>query len=70
MNEPAFPQLKYKDTEHFEGLTIRDYFAAQAMQAILSNSKFSSPNGCFSIKNIEVAWEIADAMLAEREKKL
>jgi hypothetical protein len=44
------------------GMTLRDYFAAKAMQAILSNS--DSP-----IEKITCwAYTAADAMLKEREK--
>lgn len=35
--EPAFPMRFTKDqTGHFEGLTKREYFAAMAMQGLLS----------------------------------
>ncbi len=49
-----------------EGMTIRDYFAAKAMQALIS-----SPNTDHSVEFsavADVAYRVADAMLAEREK--
>jgi len=36
MNEPAFPNEGFNGWgEPFKGMTLRDYFAAKAMQAIL-----------------------------------
>jgi hypothetical protein len=58
MNKPmAFP---YEPTAE-DGMTLRDYFAA----ATLSGSV-----GTTSAENVAyIAYKIADAMLAEREKK-
>ena len=53
----AFPQ-QYDDQD---GMTLRDYFAAKAMQGMLSGGK-SMPQTCVSL-----AYELADAMLKERE---
>ena len=51
------------NTFGFKGLELRDYFAAKAMQGwIVSNVEAS--NKQFA----EAAYEMADAMLAEREK--
>ena len=51
------------NTFGFKGLELRDYFAAMAMQGwIASNVEVS--NKQFA----EAAYEMADAMLAEREK--
>lgn len=51
------------------GMTLRDYFAAKAMQGIIHNEADID----FSGKTVESAvaslsYRIADAMLAEREK--
>ena len=70
MNEPAFPTerigvesgevLTYQE----EGMTLRDYFAAKAMQAFESRQDlddipaFNKANRCY---------RIADAMLKARE---
>ena len=46
-----------------EGMTLRDYFAANAMQGILSSTT-TKPN---SQLIAEWAYNLADAMLEERE---
>lgn len=49
----------------FGGMTLRDYFAAKAMQGILAN-----PNKDYFVGHlVGEAYIIADAMLAEREKE-
>lgn len=68
---PAFPPMHDPDT-HASGMTLRDYFAAKAMQSVLDGSwpdlhlkpkQYLSP-----IENSAVfAYEIADAMLKARE---
>ena len=45
------------------GMTLRDYFAAKAMQGILAD-----PNTPEIMDIAGAAYEVADAMLAEREK--
>jgi len=66
---PAFPTgLEYapKGFEVSQGMTLRDYFAGQALMGILNNA------GCFAdMKDSDVAenaYHAADAMLAAREK--
>lgn len=50
---------------HYTGeLTLRDYFAAKAMQGAMANPEVKETAGARS----EWAYEIADAMLKEREK--
>lgn len=49
---------------HTTGMTLRDYFAAQAMQALLSGSSFS--DGQWELE-ADAAYKIADAMLEARE---
>lgn len=68
---PAFPSdngVKYDS-----GMTLRDWFAGQAMQALLSNPKLHQEiikNGNAHGGWIEhSAWAWADAMLAAREVK-
>jgi hypothetical protein len=58
---PAFPQQD--DASGSEGMTLRDYFAAKAMQAALSRHGFYDDEPQFA------AWcyETADAMLKVRE---
>ena len=60
---PAFPLSGPLTTSDNLGMTLRDYFAAKAMQSLVALDHTS---------NINIAiwsYEIADAMLAEREKK-
>ena len=61
MNEPAFPTPTHNLQN--DGMTLRDYFAAKAMQAILSDPSYSSPDD----KLAEASYWIADAMLKARE---
>lgn len=63
----AFPVSagENKDGHHapVKGMSLRDYFAAKAMQAWLVNVTSPKKELCAS-----VAYGIADAMLLEREK--
>jgi hypothetical protein len=61
---PAFPLMFTHATTQY-GMTLRDYFAAKAMQGM-----FASGNLPKSVQNDElasVAYEFADAMLKARE---
>ena len=71
MNNPlAFPNPNRTDQT---GMSLRDYFAAKAMQAIMGDHKEQQYWGeAYSIKDMmqftaERAYEQADAMLKERE---
>ncbi len=62
---PAFPAMHFDlgDDEH--GMTLRDYFAAKAMQAFLSRAaSITCPDEIIA----EDAYNAADAMLKERNK--
>jgi hypothetical protein len=64
MNDiPAFP-LHNHGTQtlgmHFTGMTLRDYFAAKAMQALIDN------DGLFVVIPTQ-AYAIADLMMKARE---
>ena len=63
MNEPAFPYVCDADFEYGTGMTLRDYFAAKAMQgfAAIDDDIFSSIE-----KMAEVSYKWADAMLKAR----
>jgi hypothetical protein len=77
MNEPAFPVPSYVNAQgethdvEFTGMTLRDYFAARAMQGLLSNPKLQQhilkEGGAFGgwIESSAYGW--ADAMLKARE---
>jgi hypothetical protein len=62
----AFPSGQYQ-----LGMTLRDYFAAKAMQGLLANPKLANEilkNGGAQSGWIEdSAWAFADAMLKERK---
>jgi len=55
---PAFPW-----GTGFAGMTLRDYFAAKAMQGFLSTVKVDCPDDLIAID----AYNLADAMLKARE---
>lgn len=64
---PVFPCLERGgnglDLTH-AGMTLRDYFAAKAMQGLLSDTQVKAAPDEFA----ENAYRMADAMLAAREK--
>lgn len=69
---PAFPQsgvctpeINSWDSEDFggRGISIRDYFAAKAMQGRLANPDWL----CSDDRTATEAYQIADAMLRARE---
>ena len=55
------------------GLMLRDYFAAKAMQGIVVNFNKVGPgwvpNDCSMVELSKNAYEIADAMLKQRDKE-
>jgi len=62
---PAFPR-PYSGTSQFaqEGMGLRDYFAAKAMQGMLSeNSGIRYPTD----ELVDFAYQVADAMMKARE---
>ena len=61
---PAFPPMHDPDT-HASGMTLRDYFAAKAMQGMYAADSSSSVIPLES--KVRQAYAAADAMLAERE---
>jgi hypothetical protein len=46
-----------------QGMTLRDYFAAKAMQAILSNPEYEGEDSGLA----DQSYNVADAMLKARE---
>ena len=63
----AFPSHGSMGEVAQEGMTLRDYFAAKAMQGMLANPKLQEQilkAGQSWIE--ESAWKVADAMLAAR----
>ena len=65
MNEPAFP------TQHgmiMQGMTLRDYFAAKAMQGLVTSRHTDYENGWYAEDMLaESAYKMADAMLKARD---
>ena len=67
MSTPAFPAMHYDLADNEHGLTMRDYFAAKAMQNFLSTVGWNSDQKWFD--EIAVgAYRMADAMMEAREK--
>jgi len=79
----AFPQVDIKDSYGMlvpylqRGMTLRDYFAAKAMQGIYAcpvqlyrADGTPMPDPLTSADIAKMAYEEADAMLAEREKDI
>lgn len=76
---PAFPYTWVRSDEPatpMQGMTLRDYFAAKAMQALLGSQDMAANTVRAAKDNgredtelfmAEAAYEIADAMLKARE---
>ena len=62
---PAFPLNDFRLLHH--GMTLRDYFAAKAMQGILAGHHGEVERGDDKTA-AEAAYIFANAMLKEREK--
>jgi hypothetical protein len=64
---PAFPleMIYTQENEKFNGMTLRDYFAAKAMAAMIAHpdSSVDVPPSTFA----KGAFRMADAMLKARE---
>ena len=61
----AFPYAAVHGCNGEYGMTLRDYFAAKAMQAILTNHKIEN---CDDFVVANCAYQMADAMLEARKK--
>ena len=78
-NPPAFPiaDLWHNELKQYNGMSLRDYMAAKAMQALLAGSFTESgqegieanrmPNQNVEDLIASTAYEYADAMLKARE---
>ena len=69
-NPPAFPSTHHNGWgEPEKGMTLRDYFAAKAMQGFMygapTNDDINNALGSLA----EMSYKLADAMLAARENK-
>ena len=73
-NFPAFPS-EVKETKgdtvytgFNEGMTLRDYFAAKAMQSLIDGPRMCADlTRGFEDRIANVAYNVADAMLKQRE---
>ena len=70
---PAFPRPAYttyghpggaKDHPAVKGMSLRDYFAGQALQGMMANPE----KDYYAVDAAREAYAYADAMLAERSK--
>jgi hypothetical protein len=71
-NPHAFPMISAQGEYSQEGMTLRDYFANSAMQALLNSdmhmSKLVSSDMDVNDKILaNTAYRVADAMLKQRE---
>ena len=67
---PAFPSAQLDTTtltyKYIEGMTLRDYFAAKALNGLLAGTL--TPDSLWSQDEVaETAYNMADAMLKARE---
>ena len=64
-DQPAFPNVETAHCDPYSGMTLRDYFAAKALQAIaIETLKDSQGNLHLLAKN---AYHIANAMMEARK---
>lgn len=74
-NLSAFPEPYVNDPNlgisHTKGMTLRDYFAAKAMQSVIVSSNYDNclGNNGMPVPDFvaEQSYQIADAMLLTRE---
>jgi hypothetical protein len=75
-NTPAFPIMPPCDMEGASaqgypypdaGMTLRDYFAAKAMQGFIANGALSADSDVLIREVCSDAYAVADAMLKVRE---
>jgi hypothetical protein len=59
-HDRAFPHAEFTD----RGMTLRDYFAAAALQGLLASAKVED---CSSLRLAWMAYEQADAMIIARD---
>ena len=63
---PAFPAHHFDLAEGEHGMTLRDYFAAKAMQALFASLEAGKEHQVAFIPG--TAYAVADAMLRAREE--
>lgn len=70
-NIPAFPAMHYDLADNEHGMSLRDYFAAKAMQSIMGSDRYGGIIGVnnYQHRTASDAYVVADAMLQAREQK-
>lgn len=64
---PAFPRSEGQSSTEFDGMTLRDWFAGQALAGWLASF---GPGEAVKVNGLaQFAYEIADALLAARDKR-
>ena len=69
---PAFPTEHTDTSGLYDGMTLRDYFAAKAMQAVFTGAIMDGLTMNQDIncdKAAETAYTMADAMIKARDQK-
>ncbi len=70
---PAFPVPGLHENSDYDGMTLRDYFAAKAMQGLIAHEERAKQLGSHNLGDFDVrvaicAYRYADAMLKAREQ--
>jgi hypothetical protein len=66
INELAFPAYDHLEQTMFDGMSLRDYFAAQAMQGMLAAC--TGWSDAYQERMAKTSYMMADQMLIERQK--
>ena len=68
MNNPqAFPYFGHTGWSNSGGMTLRDYFAAKAMQSLLVTTNGVIGTNRYEYRVAEESYKLADAMMKARE---
>lgn len=66
---PAFPIKGPVMSNDVDGISMRDYFAAKAMQALITSRHTDYENGWYDEERVaDSSYKMADAMLKAREQ--
>ena len=70
---PAFPVPGLHENNDYDGMTLRDYFAAKAMQGLIAHEERAKQLGSHNLGDFDVrvavcAYRYADAMLKARQQ--
>ena len=67
-DSPAFPTMQYDHGGENDGMTLRDYFAAKAMQGFCSGDALVGAVSTAVQKSVaDISYAMADAMLEARK---